>query len=126
MLRILYLDNDVPDMELMRRALSRQGIAYELVEATTKAQFIAALEDAGFAMIFSDSGVAGFDGKEALAVAKQFCPETIFIFLTGHSEGPIFEALKRSGADDVFSKHHLQWLGGAIGRALRAKKGSPE
>src|SRR5688572_28482169 len=89
---------------------------------SSKAEFVAALEGGAFDMVFSDSGVPGFNGKEAFAFVRQLHPETFFIFLTGHNDGPVFEALKQSGADDVFSKHHLQWLGGAIGRALRARK----
>jgi len=125
MLRILYLDNDLPDMELMRDALNRQGVAYELVEATTKAKFVAALESGPFDMVFSDSGVPDLAGKEAFALVRQLRPETFFIFLTGHDRGSVFESLRQSGANDVFSKRHLQWLGGAIGRALRARKERP-
>lgn len=122
MLRILYLDNDLPDMELMRDALNRQGVEYELVEATTKAKFVSALESGPFDMVFSDSGVPDLAGKEAFALVRELRPETFFIFLTGHDWGPVFESLRQSGANDVFSKRHLQWLGGAIGRALRSKK----
>jgi CheY-like chemotaxis protein len=125
MLRILYLDDCVKDLELMRAALDQQGVAFQLVEATNKAEFVAALDSGAFDMIFSDSGVPGFDGKEALALVRDLRSQTLFIFLTGHSDGPVLDALKRLGADDILSKHHLQWLGGAIGRALRMKKKPP-
>jgi DNA-binding NtrC family response regulator len=95
------------------------------VNSTSKAEFVAALESGPFDMVFSDSGVADLAGKEAFALVKQLRPETFFIFVTGHDWGLVFESLRHSGANDVFSKRHLQWLGGAIGRALRAKKERP-
>jgi CheY-like chemotaxis protein len=125
MLRILYLDNSALDMDLMREALSQQHVSFEMVEATNKDEFRAALDAGHFDIVFSDSGVESFDGQEALALVRELAPHTFFIFITGHSDGPVFEVLKRSGADDVFSKRHLHWLGGAIGRAIRARRKPP-
>lgn len=91
----------------------------EFVRVDTRANFIAALEQKNFDLILSDYTIPGFDGREALSLAREKCPHTPFIFVSGTiGEDTAIEALK-NGATDYVLKHRLMRLIPAIDRALR-------
>ena len=120
MLRILHLDDSLSDRELTEAALGSQGIKHELCWASNKTMFVALLDRIQFDVVLSDSGGPSFEGKEALALVRRRQPEAAFIFLTGHSKGPFFDALMQSGADGVLSKEDLAVIGETILRTVRA------
>jgi len=91
----------------------------EFLRVETRAGFIAALEQKSFDLIFSDFTMPGFDGREALSIARQKCPDTPFLFVSGTiGEDTAIETLK-SGATDYVLKHRLVRLIPAVDRALR-------
>src|SRR5581483_6631401 len=62
---------------------------------------------------------SGFDGYAALNIAKEKCPQTPFIFVTGTmGEEVAIETLK-TGATDYVLKHRLARLVPSVHRALR-------
>jgi two-component system cell cycle sensor histidine kinase/response regulator CckA len=70
-------------------------------------------------VILADYSVLGFDGMEALALAKKRVPDTPFIFLSGTiGEDRAIEAV-RNGADDYVLKDRMKRLLTAVPRALR-------
>ena len=118
-LRILNLEDNVADAELNAEMVSARWPHCELVRVDTRANFIAALEQKNFDLIFSDYSIPGFDGREALSLAHERCPETPFLFVSGTiGEDTAIEALK-SGATDYVLKHRLMRLIPAVDRALR-------
>ena len=63
----------------------------------------------------------GFNGREALAIAREKCPGTPFLFVSGTSalaKDTAIETLK-NGATDYVLKHRLIRLIPAVDRALR-------
>jgi PAS domain S-box-containing protein len=61
----------------------------------------------------------GFDGRAALLIAREKCPDTPFLFVSGTiGEDTAIEALK-NGATDYVLKHRLMRLNPAVDRALR-------
>ena len=118
MLRILYLEDSEKDVELVRDVLSE----YELHWASSKALFVTLLDKHPIDVVLCDSGGPGFDGKEAFALVRSLQPQAVFIFVTGHSDGPVFDALNQSGADAVLSKNHLSLIGETIARVFSARK----
>lgn len=70
-------------------------------------------------VILSDHGLPSFDGFAALALARDQCPNTPFIFVSG-SQGEQFaiETFK-GGATDFILKERLNELAPALERALR-------
>jgi signal transduction histidine kinase len=70
-------------------------------------------------LILSDYSLPGFNGHDALEIARERCPETPFIFVTGTmGEEVAIETLKR-GATDYVLKTRLTRLVPAVNRALR-------
>ena len=53
-LRILHLEDDPKDAELVQEMLAADGIAFDITRVETRAHFIACLEQAGFDLIFGD------------------------------------------------------------------------
>lgn len=117
-LRILILEDMASDAELMTYELRQANIAYSYRRVSGREQFLAALEDKPD-VILSDFHLPGFDGLEALALAKGKYPEVPFIFVSGAmGEEVAIESLKR-GATDYVLKDRLARLGPAVKRALR-------
>src|SRR5512135_3182205 len=118
-LRILYLEDDRNDVELVREKLKEEGFLCDIVHVETKTDFIAAVEKRGFDLILSDYNLPAFDGLSALAIARISTPEIPFLFLSGvMGEELAIETLK-NGATDYVLKQRLSRLGPAIQRALK-------
>lgn len=116
---ILNVEDNEADAELNKAMISARWPQTELVRVDTRADFIARLEERKFDLIFSDFTMPGFDGREALNIARERCPDTPFLFVSGTiGEDTAIEALK-NGATDYVLKHRLMRLIPAVDRALR-------
>jgi two-component system cell cycle sensor histidine kinase/response regulator CckA len=117
--RILHLEDDPDDRELVRQALAKEGMACEPVHVETHGDFLAALKQTGWDIILADYTLPTYDGLSALRLARELCSEVPFIFVTGTiGEDAAIESLK-AGATDYVLKHHLTRLAHAVRRALR-------
>src|SRR6266481_3895660 len=113
------LEDDAADAELTRFTLRKGGLHFSVVRVDSKEEFLNELEHRPPALILSDYSLPGFDGNEALILARQKCPETPFIFVTGTmGEEVAIETLK-NGATDYVLKTRLSRLIPAVHRALR-------
>src|ERR1700682_5371620 len=118
-LRILQLEDDPRDAELVQEKLASDGNACEVTRVETEADFIASLERGAFDLILADYSLPSFDGVSALKLAQQNCPDVPFIFVAGTlGEDVAIEALK-IGATDYVSKTGLSRLVPSVLRALR-------
>lgn len=116
---ILNLEDNEADAELNKAMISARWPQTELVRVDTRADFTARLNERKFDLILSDFTMPGFDGREALDIARQKCPDTPFLFVSGTiGEDTAIEALK-NGAIDYVLKHRLMRLIPAVDRALR-------
>jgi two-component system cell cycle sensor histidine kinase/response regulator CckA len=82
-LRILRLDDNETDGELMRRVLVAGGIACEFVPAARGDEFIAAPEGENFDLILSDFPSAGTDAGSAFELAHKAFPEVPCLLVSG-------------------------------------------
>ena len=60
-LRILYLEDDATDAELVQATLEEGGIASKITRVETQAAFCAALEQDGFDLILADYTLPSFE-----------------------------------------------------------------
>jgi PAS domain S-box-containing protein len=121
-LRILYLEDDPKDAELVQASLEAEGIGCELTRADTQQGFLAFLRQGGFDLILADYTLPLFDGISALRIAQETCPEVPFIFVSGTmGEELAIEALKQGATDYVF-KTRLSRIAPSVRRALREAK----
>jgi signal transduction histidine kinase/DNA-binding response OmpR family regulator len=118
-MRILYLEDNENDFELVRITLARAEIDFELTRIERKEDFLAALENGGFDLILSDYSLPSFDGRSALEIARAKHPEIPFLFVSGAiGEDFAIETLKM-GAKDYILKDRLSKLPLAVLRALK-------
>jgi formate hydrogenlyase transcriptional activator len=118
-LRILYLEDNLRDAELVEAMLSDDSLACEVVRVENEADFVASLEQGAFDLIFADYTLPSFDGISALKIARQKRPAVPFIFISGTlGEEVAIEALKIGATDYVF-KTRLSRIIPSVHRALR-------
>jgi len=118
-LRVLNLEDNANDAELNQAMLSARWNDCVLMRVFTRSDYHAALDQGRFDIILSDYTMPGFDGLEALSIARSKCPETPFLFVSGTiGEDTAIEALKH-GATDFVLKHRLTRLIPAVDRALQ-------
>jgi DNA-binding NtrC family response regulator len=118
-IRILMLEDDPNDAQLVARELRVGGISFSLHRVDSKQFFTYELRNHTPDVILSDHGLPAFDGMSALAMTKLKCPQVPFIFVTGkHGEEAVVDALKK-GATDYILKDRLNRLVPAVRRALR-------
>jgi signal transduction histidine kinase len=125
-LRVLLLEDDLADAELIKYALSQSGLPHLLERVDGREEFLQSLEKLKPDLILSDYHLPGFDGLEALDLAREKVPDTPFIFVTGTlGEERAIETLKR-GASDYVLKNSLTQLVPAVHRALRESESRAE
>ena len=117
-LRILLLEDDPKDAELIHEIL-REQFALEVARVQTQAEFTSALQTSRFDLILADYRLPSFDGLSALELALARSPRVPFIFVSGTiGEDWAIDALKR-GATDYVLKTRLARLVPSVQRALR-------
>src|SRR6202051_674855 len=118
-LRILSVEDDPKDTELIQDLLETEGIVCEITRVDTEAAMVASIEQGGIDLILADYTLPSFDGISALKFAMKACPDVPFIFVSGTlGEEVAIEALK-IGATDYVLKTSLSRLVPSVLRALR-------
>ena len=118
-LRILHVEDDDHDRELVAAVLQRDGLACDIVAVDSRERFEAALHEGRFDVILADDRLPTFDGQAALAIAIERAPDVPFIFVSGTlGEEVAIERLKE-GATDYVLKQRLSRLPGSIARAIK-------
>ena len=118
-LRILHLEDNPNDAELIRAALEGEGTTCHVTRVDTRADFLASLKHGGFDIILADYTLPSFDGLSALRMTLEESPDVPFIFVSGTlGEEVAIETLK-IGARDYLLKDRLSRIVPSVHRALR-------
>ena len=117
-LRILILEDDEADAELIQHELRKANIIFKSQRVQTRDAFQKKLFDFEPDLILADYTLPAFDGSSALRMVKEKNPDVPFIFVSGTiGEDFAIESLK-SGATDYVLKDRLCRLVPAVDRAL--------
>lgn len=117
-IRILHLEDDPADAELIQTKIEEAGLNGQITRVQTKADFDQALNEGGYTLILADFNLPMYDGMSALRLAQERCPDIPFIFISGTmGEDAAIDGLTR-GATDYVLKQRLSRLVPAIKRAL--------
>ncbi|MCI0707451.1 MAG: response regulator [Ignavibacteriae bacterium] len=121
-LRILNLEDNKYDSELIQQVLTEDGIACSIVRVDSRDTFLEALRTLAIDLILSDYNLPSFDGLTALSLAKEISPHVPMIYVSGTiGEERAIDALKR-GATDYVLKDRIARLPSVVRRALRDKE----
>jgi PAS domain S-box-containing protein len=118
-LRMLHLEDDPDYCDLVRALLAQEGYRVESVLADDRASFQAALAPEKFEVILADYSLPSYNGLEALRLAREKCPDTPFLLVSGTiGEEAAIESLK-CGATDYVLKQWPDRLVPAVRRAIK-------
>jgi PAS domain S-box-containing protein len=120
-LRLLLVEDNPDDAELLLRELRRSGFDPGWKRVDTEQEFLANLQ-ADIDLIVSDYSMPGFSGLRALELRNLHKVDAPFIIVSGTiGEETAVEAMK-SGAADYLLKDRLTRLGHAVKQALEQKQ----
>lgn len=120
-LRLLILEDQEFDAELMVDELRHSGYETNWKRIETEADYVASL-NADLDVILADYSLPQFNAPRALAVLQDRNLDIPFIVVTGTvTEEDVVECMQR-GAADYLLKDRLARLGPAVERAIRARK----
>jgi PAS domain S-box-containing protein len=118
-LRLLHLEDDDADADLVRRTLEHEGVICTVTRVDTEGDFRSWLAQGGFDLILADYTLPEFDGISALNLARELLPDVPFIFVSGTLDEEVaIDALKVGATDYVF-KTRLSRIAPSVRRALR-------
>ena len=119
-LRILHLEDDRNDAEIVKAVLEAGGIVCDIARVESRDEFVAAL-DQDFDLVLADLSLPSFDGLAALQITLEKRPELPFIFVSGTlGEEVAIDALK-IGATDYILKERLSRIVSSVHRATRER-----
>ncbi len=118
-LRLLQLEDNPLDADLIVATLTDGGIPCEARRVDNREAFLAALKEGRIDMILADYSLPGFDGIAALALARKLCPDVPFIFVSGTLGEELAIDTMHQGATDYILKQRLGRLVPSVQRALR-------
>jgi PAS domain S-box-containing protein len=121
-LRVLILEDNPADAELMERQLKKAGIGFVSHHVDTRNGFLKALKSFKPDFILADYKLPKFDALQALALRNKMAPQTPFIIVTGTISEEIAVECMKQGADDYLLKDRLARLGEAVRNSLANRR----
>src|SRR5258705_1928825 len=118
-LRILLAEDVESDAELIQRELKRGGLDFQSRRVQTEADFRRELDEFRPHLVISDFSMPQFNGRTALAIARESRADIPFIFISGTIGENVAVDMMKAGADDYVMKNNLARLVPALKRELR-------
>src|SRR5688572_20507525 len=119
-LRVLLVEDDPDDAELIGAELERAGWNPLITRVQDRSEMVAALRRTTFDIVISDYHLPRMRAHEALDVWKQHALACPFIVCSGTIGEEEAAAMVRAGANDFVLKGRWARLGTAVARELRA------
>jgi two-component system, cell cycle sensor histidine kinase and response regulator CckA len=118
LIRVLHLEDNPRDAELIHHGLEVAGVGCDIVLVNSRDSFEAALVRESFDLIITDYNLQGYDGISALKRAQEQQPDAPVILISGSlGEDEAVKCL-HTGATDYLLKGHLERLAPAVRRAI--------
>ena len=121
-LRVLFLEDDPADAELVTESLIRSGMDVIAERVDSREAFTQALRDFAPDVVLSDHALAQFDARAALEVLQTIRPTTALIVVAAALDEQSAAAFVRAGAEDFVLKSNLTRLAPAIEAAVSVRR----
>ncbi|MGO4222635.1 response regulator [Lysobacter sp. TAF61] len=115
-LRIVLVEDDADDAELVSLQLADAGIRAQFLHVQSASELRAAMS-AGADLVVSDVSMPAFSGFEALAIAREFDPEIPFLLVSGAIEDEVAMRAAKSKVQAYLLKQDLTGLLHAVQEA---------
>ena len=119
-LRVLHLEDSVPDHELALLHLLRAGLRVDTLRVDTEAGLREALAGQDWDVVLSDFNLPGFNGLRAQQILAESGKDLPFILVSGEIGEDTAVAAMRNGAADYLLKNNLARLAPAVEHAIAA------
>lgn len=116
--RVLLLENDGDDAELVKDVLDQGGLDVRIERVDTEQDLRNALLQGSWNVILLDYVLPGFSGAKALKICHEMRPRAPVIIVSGSIGEDVAVELMKQGADDYVLKNNLTRLPAAVRRAL--------
>lgn len=117
----LIVDDEPGILEMLSERLRYEG--YDCSACSSAEEAIPFIQRDGFDVILSDLCMQGMSGMDLLRTARQQCPRTAFILITGTQDVQIgIEAMKEGASDYVTKPFHLATVIRSVAQALEKKR----
>ncbi|HLJ60999.1 MAG TPA: diguanylate cyclase [bacterium] len=120
-LRVLIVEDQAPQTDLVIRALSRAGFAPEWQRVDHEPAYVEGLA-ASPDVVLSELSLPRFGAARALDLLRERVRDIPFIVVSGTVGEEVIVGLMRRGAADYVSKDRLTRLGPAVRRALDERR----
>ncbi len=120
-LRVLLLEDNPSDAELVLAELRRSGFEPDSQQVDTESDYLAHLEPVPD-IILADYNLPGWDGLQALRLMQERGLDIPFILVTGTLGDELAAECVKKGADDFILKDRMARLGLAVENALEQKR----
>ncbi|HHJ15460.1 MAG TPA: GGDEF domain-containing response regulator [Gammaproteobacteria bacterium] len=121
-LRLLMVEDNDDDAQLVLVKLRRAGYAPDYLRVDSEADMRAALRERDWQIVVSDYAMPGFSGLKALHILREHNSDIPFILVSGTVGEEIAVEAMRNGANDYIMKDNLVRLVPAIERELRESR----
>ncbi|MCI0605058.1 EAL domain-containing protein [bacterium] len=121
-IRILILEDNEADAELIERELRKAKIEFLAKRAETRTVFLREISYFKPDIVLSDYVMAGFSAKDALDLLKQFAPSVPLIVVSGSIDDQKAVDIVHTGAANYVTKGHLFRIVPAVIDALAKKR----
>ena len=121
-LRVLVLNDNKADGDLIEQQLSAAGMTVEKPAVTSSDSFKTLLEDLQPDVVLSDYSATAFSACDALDVLRYQSPATPLIVVTESINGVSAVSCLRNGAEDIVIKKNIARLPSAITTAIERRQ----
>jgi PAS domain S-box-containing protein len=121
-LKLLFLEDNPADAELLQLLLHKAGMHFQAVIASDEAEFLEAMKDNGYHAVLADNALPQYSSMEALKLMRATNPHVAFILVTGTVSEEFAVRIIQQGADDYILKTNLTRLPSAIFNAIEKKR----
>lgn len=121
-LKLLILEDNPDDAELLQRLLKKAGLRFNAIVASDENEFHAALQNDGYDAVLADNALPQYSSAEALKLVRELNPHVAFILVTGTVSEEFAVSIIQQGADDYILKTNLTRLPAALTNAIEKKK----
>ncbi|HTI12862.1 MAG TPA: histidine kinase [Puia sp.] len=121
-LKLLQLEDDSCDAELIEKFLRRSGLEFTTTVVSDKLEYLAAIRNNVFDAILADNSLPEFNSSDALNHLQKEGVNSAFILVTGTVSEEFAVDIIHKGADDYILKRNLTRLPSAIMQAIEKKR----
>ncbi|HEU5289565.1 MAG TPA: response regulator [Cyclobacteriaceae bacterium] len=125
-MRILFLEDNLDDVELMRSELEEASMKFTSVRVDRQQEFSRQVQKFQPSIILADYSLPSFNGMDAFRMIKRKKLGIPFILVTGALSEHVALDCVKEGVDDFILKSSFKRLPAAIKNAIEKKKNESE